>query len=107
LSLVILVIIAIQAYIYHRQWEVMQGQKRITTIAERAYLGIKDVKIINPIQKDTLVIYAVVFNGGRTPALKVERKLQIGMVAKPTPFDWDSCPERSDFSVFPASVERR
>lgn len=106
-NILIFAAILLQALIYSRQWAVMQEQRDITTIAERAYLGIKDVSIRNPIMNNTLFISGIIFNGGRTPALRVERKFQIGLVQEPRPFDWDACIERADFSSIPGGVPRR
>jgi hypothetical protein len=108
LSLLVLLAIAVQAYIYRGQWEVMQEMKLITTIGERAYLGIKDVRINSPIVGNTLIVSALFFNGGRTPAINVKRKFQIGLVAEPRPFDWDASASasESDFSILPAGAER-
>lgn len=107
LNLLILFAVIVHAYIYVRQWEVMQGQKSISAIAERAYLGVKDAQIRNPITSDTLFVSAIVFNSGRTPAIKVQRKFQIGMVENPSSFDWGSSEEVSDFSAITASTPRR
>lgn len=108
LSLLILLVVAVQAYIYTRQWEVMQEQKRMMTIGERAYLGIKDVKVNTPIMNNTLVVNALFFNGGRTPAINVDRKFQIGLVKETRQFDWNAIPDLAEasFSILPAGAER-
>src|SRR5437764_3108147 len=72
LSASILTVIVVQTIIYYQQRRIMQQQKDLSAIAGRAYLGIKGVGIVNPVVQSTMVIYAVFFNGGQTPAWNVE-----------------------------------
>jgi hypothetical protein len=109
LNVLILLVVAVQAYIYARQWEVMQEQKRMATIGERAYLGVKDVKLENPIKNNTIIVHALLFNGGRTPAINVERRFMIGLVEKKheRTLPWDKYPDRqTDFTILAAGAER-
>ncbi len=109
LSLLVLLAIVVQAYIYRGQWEVMQEMRLITTIGERAYLGIKDVKLVNPIMNNTIVVHVLIFNGGRTPAFNIQRRLLIGLIEKKEKrlFKWKDYPDiETNFTVLPAGAER-
>jgi hypothetical protein len=109
LNVLILLVVAVQAYIYARQWEVMQEQKRMATIGERAYLGIKNVKIVSPIMDYTIALDALMFNGGRTPAVNIRRRLRIGMVnvKDKLPFHWREHPEiETSLTILPGGAER-
>lgn len=104
-----LIVIVSQAIIYFQQEQIMREQKDLTIIAERAYLGIKDVKIITPIVNETIVVHAKLFNGGKTPAFAIGRKFQVGLV-KPGEFkrfDWNADPaiDITGFSLLPAGAE--
>jgi len=109
LNVLILLVVAVQAYIYARQWEVMQEQKRMATVGERAYLGIKDVRLVNPIMNKTIVVSALLFNGGRTPSLNIRRRLLIGLIQEEEkrPFEWDAYSDiETVLTILPAGAER-
>lgn len=109
LNVLILLVVAVQAYIYARQWEVMQEQKRIATIGERAYLEIRDVKLENPIKDNTIVIHALMSNGGRTPAINIQRRFQIGLIEEKNKlaFKWeDNADIKTDPAILPAGARR-
>jgi hypothetical protein len=106
-NLVIAFAVIAQVRINHWQWQIMREQKRIATIGERAYLGIKNVKIDNPIMNNTIVVHALIFNGGRTPALNIQRRFQIGLVdeKESRSFEWGG-DIKTDLTVLPAGAER-
>lgn len=95
------------------QLELMKRQMENAAVSARAYLGIKSVGITNPITRNTIVINAVMFNGGQTPAWNVEPKFQVGLVeGPPQPFDWNAPANQvSDAGLtstfFPAGAEKR
>jgi hypothetical protein len=70
LSWLIFVIVAVQAYIYNKQREVMQKQTDNFEITERAYVGIKDMTLKMKTGSN-LAVVIVCQNGGRTPAWDV------------------------------------
>src|SRR5215212_4510255 len=97
LSLFIFLAVIAQALIYfsqrnlmHRQWEAMQGQLGIMrkaqeslAIGERAYLVVEDIAFVEKGERPQIVL--TLFNGGRTPAFKVnsETEASIGPPRKP------------------------
>lgn len=104
---VILAVIIVQTIIYQQQRNLMAQQLDATAIAERAYLGFDQIGIVNPIANETIVIQAMLVNGGRTPARDVDRKIRVGLVAPPAdpPFDWSDAinqPSESGISFMPA-----
>ncbi|MDQ3819794.1 MAG: hypothetical protein M3362_19265 [Acidobacteriota bacterium] len=93
LSILVLAVILVQAYIYRRQWEAMQGQldamkdqaatmreqvelatKQVEAIniSERAYIGIETVGLSNLEVGKVPRIVMIIKNAGRTPAKKVK-----------------------------------
>jgi len=107
LNVLILLVVAIQAYIYAKQWEVMQEQKRMATIGERGYLGIKDARLEISTTNNTIVVHFLLFNGGRTPAINIERQFFIGLVEKGRSLPWDKYPDiETPLTILPAGAER-
>jgi hypothetical protein len=85
LSFFVLIVIVVQAIIYRRQWDIMERQLKATEsaadaayIAQRAYIGVTDVKIMcstfMPTFKAPIIVgerptlYVTWHNGGGTPA---------------------------------------
>lgn len=84
LNVLVLSGILVQALIYRRQWDAMQGQLREVKRQndafvnhERAYVGVDSGCIYGFAPKDTQSVQLIFINGGRTPAWKlwVEAKL--------------------------------
>lgn len=71
--------IVVQAYIYRRQWEIMQRQIESLTVSERAYLGIKSIGMTGLAIGQSPVIKAVIQNYGRTPAYRVKAPAMVNL----------------------------
>lgn len=104
ISLVVLLALIVQVVINSSQWGIMQEQKKMAAISERAYLGLKDMQI-NRI-KNVLIVTAVVVNGGRTPAWGFHARTQVYLRHEPVPFVWDGTPEVEEVSVIFAGGDR-
>lgn len=72
LSLLVLGVITVQAYIYRKQWEVMQWQIDNAKVSERAYIGVKRVITENQALGKLPNVRVTLSNGGRTPAWKLK-----------------------------------
>jgi hypothetical protein len=82
LSLLVLLAIAIQAFIYHQQREIMERQLKATEkaaeasyVAQRAYIGITDLRLKSTgiitaplVEGETPTLFVRWHNGGTTPA---------------------------------------
>jgi hypothetical protein len=91
LSLLVLAAIAVQAYIYRKQWEVMQGQlgvmretiaenRRNFYVIERAYVSISHIQFTdNPETEQMRTIQIEIINGGRTPAWDVRMRVRVSV----------------------------
>jgi hypothetical protein len=101
LSLLVLIIIAIQAFIYRRQWEAMQGQLKVMNrqselmneslkegiktreLENRAYVTIKDNIVDQPMKAaEGQTIIFILNNSGRTPAINVTTKYAVILDSK-------------------------
>lgn len=68
-NLIIAFAVVAQVAIYRRQWEVMRKQFEFVMIGERAYVGVVNVLLDNPLAVGQAPSFAVVIsNTGRTPA---------------------------------------
>jgi hypothetical protein len=70
-SFAALAVVITQAVIYSQQRDAMRQQIEIAQIAERAYMGIKDVVIVNFKSGEIPYIEVMFLNGGRTPMWNV------------------------------------
>jgi|SRR5712692_7473039 len=83
LSLLVVVVIAVQAYIYRRQWEAMENQ---TEYAQRAYVSIPiaNLDVGEDFGRNQFFIFSLrIKNCGNTPANDVEVVLTTGVEAEP------------------------
>jgi hypothetical protein len=110
-SFAALAVIVVQSAIYVKQTEFMKQQIEATAIAERAYLAFTGMNIASPIANNTIVINAVLTNGGRTPAREIDRRVQTALVAPPPkPFDWDekiTIPSESGMTFLAGGADKR
>jgi hypothetical protein len=97
-----------QTFIYVGQRRIMQQQREMSAISERAYLGFVNFEIRQTLP-DGLVISAVIENGGRTPAFGIEIRTQVSLLPAgtlPPVFPWDKCPSGDQISFIPAGSKR-
>ena len=108
LSTLIAVVVIIQAWIYNQQRKIMQEQKRMAAIAERAYIALSSF-YINPVVDNNLIVTGKLVNGGRTPAYGLQSRNMTTLLSKgenaPT-FIWESSPSKEGKSFLPAGGER-
>ena len=79
LSVVIAVVVIVQAWIYNQQRQLMRLQLLNFAVSERAYMGFKDVRIVSLVEGNMLTLKAIQFNGGRTPAWRIRDALRVNL----------------------------
>lgn len=104
LSISILVAIAVQAFIYLRQQEIMRGQldimkagvrqtKRFFDLTERPSLGIEGEMEFSQEPNGEGYIEVVIRNSGKSPAIQVRSGISTGIQIPDTFVPTDRCPE--------------
>jgi hypothetical protein len=81
-----LVVVVIQVAIYAQQARFMREQVNVTRIAERGYIGIEAVKLVNGLTIGERPIVRITFrNGGRTPVWNIMHptRIRIGTTFPP------------------------
>lgn len=95
-----------QAWIYNQQRKIMQAQKTMLAVTERAYLGVKSLAI-NPITNSTIVITVILQNGGRTPAWDFRGKSRMALIDAAPPVDWEMCADPITGSFIAAGGDKK
>jgi hypothetical protein len=97
----------VQADIYKQQRDIMQRQMDNFEITERAYIGIRRMRLIGLDEGFKQLAVQVTFrNGGKSPAFKFKPCAEVSVGDVPRPFTWREVTPDIKRSFIPGSEDR-
>jgi hypothetical protein len=111
LNLLIVLIVAVQAYIYRRQWEAMRDtlkEMRISRELEnRAWIGVTAIDLEDA-KSGGVEVVATFVNGGNSPAIvKMEYRMEVLEQSPPDDVSLGSFPDEGSTLAFFPNTERK